>query len=123
MSHLKEYKTNLSNLTYLKRTLNRMNIVYNVSGQNILLPQNNGKNASFCWNGTSYTLFYDEDFWTNKLTVNSFTEKVTREYSAEKVIDGMNKFGFRPKYYEDCISHDKYQTIKAKDLILSRYSL
>ena len=122
MSHLKEYKTSIENLVYLKGALNRMNVSYHVSDQNIILPQTKEKSASFCWNGESYTLFYDTDFWTNSLSVNSFTEKVTREYSAEKVVCGMNKFGFQTESYEDSTQSDKYQTIKAKDLILSRYS-
>ncbi len=123
MSHLKEYNTNIENLEYLKGALNRINVSYYVVGQDILLPQTETKTASFRWNGESYTLVYDMDFWTNALTVNSFTEKVTREYSAEKVTQNMNQFGFQPESYEDSSNSDKYQTIKAKDLILSRYSV
>ena len=123
MSHLKKYKTNIENLNYLKNALNRLNVSYHVFGQNIILPQTKNQNASFRWNGQSYTLFYDMDFWTNPLTVNSFTEKVTREYSAEKVVHSMDKFGFSTESYKDSAQANKYQTIKAKDLILSRYSV
>ena len=122
MSHLKEYKTDINNLVFLKAALDRLNITYHISGQNVILPQTTNKNASFCWNGKSYTLFYDTDFWTNTLTVNAFTEKVIREYCAEKVVNGMDKFGFTTESYENSLHSDKYQTIKAKDLILSRYS-
>ena len=34
----------------------------------------------------------------------------------------MDKFGFQTELYEDSTQSDKYQTIKAKDLIFSRYS-
>lgn len=122
MSHLKEYVTTIRNLEYLKKALNRLAVSYHVSGQNIILPQADDQNASFCWNGKSYTLFYDMDFWTNSLTVNSFTENITREYSTEKVIDNMEKFGFRTECYKDCMQQNNYKTVKAKDLILSRYS-
>lgn len=122
MSHLKEYKTNINNLVYLKAALDRINIKYHVSGQNIILPQTKDKNAFFCWNGTNYTLHYDLDFWTYSLTVNSFTEKVIREYSAEKIVNSMDKFGFSTQSYEDSLHTNKYQTVKTKDLILSRYS-
>ena len=121
MSHLKEYKTNLQNLIFLKSALNRMKISYHVSGQNIILPQTKDKNASFCWDGTNYTLIYDIDFWTNPLTVNSFTEKVTREYSAEKVVQDMKKFGFQSESYKNSSKSDEYQTIKSKDLVFSRH--
>lgn len=122
MSHLKKYETNIDNLTYLKSTLNRMNISYHISGQNIILPQMDNKNASFRWNGESYILFYDMDFWTNPLTINSFIEKIKREYSAEKVVKGIKKFDFSIESYKDSNQSDQYQTIKAKDLIFSRYS-
>ena len=123
MSHLKEYKTKLNNLDYLKKALNRMKVSYHTSGQNIILPQTQEKNASFFWNGETYVLVYDIDFWTNPLTVNSFTEKVTCEYSAEKVIQRMKHFGFSAELYNDSSSIDQYQTIKTKNLILSRYAI
>lgn len=122
MSHLKEYKTNIENLDYLKAALNRMQVFHHVSGQNIILPQTKTKNALFRWNGENYTLLYDLDFWTNSLSINAFTEKVTREYSAEKVVSGMDKFGFCTNSYENSIKSDQYQSVKAKDLVLSRYS-
>ena len=123
MSHLKEYKTNIVNLEYLKNALNRINILYHVAGQDIILPQKDNKNASFQWNGESYTFIYDLDFWTNSLTINSFTEKIKREYSAETVTLNMLQFGFRPESYQTITNSDKYQTVKTKDLILSRYSI
>ena len=96
--------------------------MFHISGQNIILPQTKEKNASFCWNGKVYTLVYDIDFWTNPLTVNSFIENVICEYSAEKVVQGMTKFGFFTESYNDSSSTNSYRTIKTKDLILSRYS-
>jgi len=122
MSHFKEYKTNITSLIYLKAALNKININYHLSGQNIILPQTESKNAFFCWNGNSYTLHYDLDFWTHSLTVNSFTEKVMREYSAEKIVKSMDKFGFSIQSYEDSTQSNVYQTVKSKDLVLSRYN-
>ena len=121
MSHLKEYKTKIKNLEYLKKALNRMKVNYNISGQNIILPQAQEKHAAFCWNGEIYTLVYDLDFWTNPLTINSFIEKVTCEYSTEKVIQGLKPFGFSVDLYTDSYDMNSYHTVKTKDLILSRY--
>lgn len=121
MSHLKEYETNIENLGYLKNALNRINVLYHVVGQNVILPQTESNFASFRWNGKSYTLVYDIDFWTNPLTVNSFTEKVNREYSAEKITQNMSQLGFQTELYKDSINSDKFQTVKTKELILSRY--
>lgn len=122
MSHLKEYKTNINSLSYLKAALDRINVNYYLSGQNIILPQTQSKNAFFCWNGDSYTLHYDLDFWTYPLTVNSFTEKVMREYSVEKIIKSMDKFGFSIQSYKDSAQFNVYQTVKPKDLVFSRYN-
>jgi len=122
MSHLKEYKTNIDNLEYLKKALERLNVSYYVSGQNIILPQKKSNQASFQWNGNNYTLFYDLDFWSHPLTINSFAEKVVQEYSTEKITKCMEKFGFITDSYEDIHEFEKYQTVKEKNLIFSRYS-
>lgn len=122
MSHVRKHKLGLTDFKYLKESLKRIKNNYHVFGQNIILPQTETRSASFRWDGEGYTLFYDADFWTNTLSVNSFTEKVRCEYSAEEVVHSMNNFGFRPELYTDSVNCNKYQTIKSKSLILTRYS-
>lgn len=121
MSHLNKHNTDINNLVFLTNALDRINVPYDVAGQDIVLTQSNGKNAAFIWDGENYTLVYDVDYWLQSLTVNSFTEKVTREYSAEKIVNSMNSFGFNIESYENFSPSNTYQTIKSKILTLSRY--
>lgn len=121
MSHFIRSNLNADNLVYLKNVLNRMNVSYHLAGQDIILPQMKDKNAFFCWNNGRYTLFYDPDFWTNSLSITSFTETIAREYSIEKIYHCMNKLGFQLESYKDSVESPKYQTVKAKDFIFSRY--
>lgn len=121
MSHLNKHNTDINNLVFLTNALDRINVPYDVAGQDIILTQSNGKNAAFIWDGENYTLVYDVDYWLQSLTVNSFTEKVTREYSAEKIVNSMNSFGFNIESYENFSPSNTYQTIKSKILTLSRY--
>jgi len=122
MSHLKEYRTSMKNLRYLEKALNRLKISYKISGQNLILPQTEKNNASFCWNGKTYILIYDRDYWINPLTINSFIENVIREYSIEKVAQDMKKFGFDANSYKNYSKSNDYHTVKTKKLILSRYT-
>lgn len=123
MSHFKEYKTNIDNLEYLKLVLERINISYSISGQNILLTQVETKNCSFQWNGKNYSFIYDIDLWDHFLTINSFIENITTEYCAEKIVNTMTKFGYIINSYKIAPTSDQFQTIKEKELILSRYFL
>lgn len=121
MSHVRQQKLGVTDFKYLKESLNRIKNNYHVFGQNIILPQTETRSASFRWDGEGYTLFYDTDFWTNTLSVNSFTEKVKCEYSAEEVVQSMKNLGFRPELYNDSVKSNRYQTIKNKTLILIRW--
>lgn len=122
MSHLREYKLNLVDFKHLKDALKRLDNESYTFGQTIFLPQTETQSASFRWNGKSYTLFYDNDFWLDTLNIRTFTEKVRCEYSAEEIVHGMHDFGFRPESYTDSTKSDKYQTVKSKTLILNRYN-
>lgn len=123
MSHLKEYITKIENLEYLKCALNRLKISYFKSGQNLIIPLNKKHMISFCWNGNGYSLVYDPDFWTTSLTVNAFIKQITCEYSIEKIIHKMQKFGFYPKLSNKDYLSQNSQTFSAKNFILSRYSV
>ncbi|HSO25814.1 MAG TPA: DUF1257 domain-containing protein, partial [Methanobacteriaceae archaeon] len=68
-------KTRFQNLFYLEKALNRLEItnkrqketiegsaskLYNV---NLVIPQSNGYDINFCWNGQEYELVVDMSFW------------------------------------------------------------
>lgn len=123
MSHLLAYETNLKSLRYLQKVLNRLKINYYISGQNIILSQTKDKNFLFCWDNSKkcYSLFYDTDFWAEDLTVSSFIDRITRDYSSEEVADEMKNLGFSTESYENLENKNVPQTIKSKTLILGRF--
>jgi hypothetical protein len=64
-------KTRFQNLFYLEKALNRLNIVYkqeqkstnsNLLNVNLVIPQSNGYDIEFCWNGQEYELVVDMSF-------------------------------------------------------------
>ena len=71
MSHFTHIKTRFQNLFYLEKALNRLNITHNQQEESIsnsssiklVIPQSNGYDISFCWNGQEYDLVADISFW------------------------------------------------------------
>ena len=71
MSHFTHIKIYFQNLFYLEKALNRLNINYkqqeetnsNSSHISLIIPESNGYDISFCWNGQEYDLIADISFW------------------------------------------------------------
>jgi hypothetical protein len=112
MSHFTNIKTNLQNLFYLERALNRLEIehkkekiennllnkgLYNI---NLVIPQSNGYDIVFCWNGTEYELVVDMSFWKQSCPVESFMDKIAQQYAGEVIIGEGQKTGFQPVKYQ-----------------------
>lgn len=102
MSHLTYMKTRFQNLSYLEKALSKLNIVYNqqnshpeLSQYNLVIPQSNGHEIEFCWNGKEYELVVDLSFWNQPYPVQSFIDKVAQNYANENVIGESQKIGFQ----------------------------
>lgn len=112
MSHFTHIKTRFQNLLYLEKALNRLNINYqqeeksintlNKSIENITLviPQSNGYNIEFAWNGQEYELIVDMSFWEQVYPIESFIDKVAQQYAGEVIIGESQKTGFQPIKYQ-----------------------
>jgi Protein of unknown function (DUF1257) len=111
MSHFTHMKTRFQNLFYLEKALNRLNIVhkqekkiinnsdsksYNI---NLLIPQSNGYDIEFSWNGQEYELVADMSFWEQSYPVESFIDKISQQYAGEVIIGESQKIGFQPIKY------------------------
>jgi len=100
-------KTRFQNLFYLEKALNRLNIVHkqeqnsNLSNVNIVIPQSNGYDIEFCWNGQEYELVVDMSFWQQPYPVENFIDKVAQQYAGEVVIGESQKIGFQPVKYQE----------------------
>ena len=107
MSHFTHMKTRFQNLFYLEKALNRLNIVYkeqenNIvnSNVNVVIPQSNGYDIKFDWNGQEYELVVDMSFWEQPYPIESFIDKVAQQYAGEVIIGESQKTGFQPIKYQ-----------------------
>ena len=110
MSHFTHIKTRFQNLVYLEKALNRLNIPHKQeektthdsksSNINLIIPQSNGYDIEFCWNGQEYELVVDTSFWKQNYPIKDFINKVAQQYAGEVVISESQKIGFQPVKYQ-----------------------
>ena len=121
MSHFTHIKTRFQNLFYLEKALSRLNIVHEKkelgqnSNLNLIIPQSNGYDLEFSWNGQEYELVADISFWEQKYPVENFIDRIAQQYAGEVVIGESQKIGFQPVKYQQ--NSDGSNT-----LILERWS-
>jgi hypothetical protein len=107
MSHFTYMKTVFQNLFYLKKALNRLNIIQQEQekiitnwksepdNKNLVIPQSNGYNIEFVWNKQEYELVVDMSFWKQPYPIEIFIDKITKEYAGEVSIGESQKIGFQ----------------------------
>ena len=121
MSHFTHMKTRFQNLFYLEKALNRLNIEYkeqqnaSTSNVNLIIPQSNGYDIEFAWNGQEYEFIVDMSFWEQPYPIESFIDKVAQQYAGEVIIGESQKTGFQPIKYQQ-------NTDGSNTLILERWN-
>ena len=108
MSHFTNIKTRFQNLFYLEKALNRLNIMHEEktdskiesSNINLVIPQSNGYDIEFSWNGQEYELVVDMSYWEQPYPIESFIDKVAQQYAGEVIIGESQKTGFQPIKYQ-----------------------
>lgn len=103
MSHFTYMKTRFQNLFYLEKALNRLNINYEEkasskvesSTMDLVIPQSNGYDIEFAWNGQNYELVVDISYWEQPYPIESFIDKVAQQYAGEVIIGESQKTGFQ----------------------------
>jgi hypothetical protein len=125
MSHFTAIKTHFQNLFYLEKALNRLNIICqqekNIvpnsisSHTSLVIPQSNGYDVTFCWNGEEYNLVADLGFWKQSCPVKNFTDQIAQQYAGEVIIGEGQKIGFQPVRYE-------HNSDGSNTLVLERWS-
>lgn len=107
MSHFSQIKTQIRNLDSLKAALTDLNIdwkagpapVHGYRGQTheaqVVINQDNGYDLGFSWNGQSYELVADLQFWQQNLSVDGFLNKITQRYAYHTVVNETTKQGFQ----------------------------
>jgi len=123
MSHFTHMKTRFQNLFYLEKALNRLNIGHKqtsiqdlTSSQiNLVIPQSNGYDVNFCWNGQEYELVVDIAFWEQPYPIENFIDRIAQQYAGEVVIGESQKIGFQPVKYQ-------HNSDGSRTLILERWN-
>ena len=105
MSHFTHMKTRFQNLFYLQKALTRINITYKEnekksSATNLIIPQSNGYDIQFSWNGQEYELVVDMSFWEQAYPIETFIDRIAQQYAAEVIIGESQKIGFEPIKYQ-----------------------
>lgn len=107
MSHFTYIKTRFQNLFYLEKALNKLSIVTNHKQKilnenssnldiNLVIPQSNGYDIEFIWNGKEYELAVDMSFWEQPYPIENFMDKISQQYAIELIIGETEKTGFQP---------------------------
>ena len=105
MSHFTHIKTRFQNLLYLEKALNRLNIIHTEEEKttyhkSLIIPQSNGYDIEFAWNGQEYELVVDMSFWEQPYPIESFIDKISQQYAGEVIIGESQKIGFQPIKYQ-----------------------
>mgnify|MGYP000642431719 CR=1 FL=1 len=110
MSHFTNMKTRFQNLFYLEKALNRLAIRHKQeeatvpnstsSHINLVIPQSNGYDITFCWNGQEYELVVDVSYWKQPYPIESFIDKIGQQYAGEAIIGESQRIGFQPVKYQ-----------------------
>jgi len=103
-------KTYLQNLFYLEKSLERLNITFYQQEKNransksyhvnLTIPQSNGYDFEFAWNGQNYELVVDMSFWEQTYPIKNFIDKIAQQYAGEVIIGESQKIGFELINYE-----------------------
>jgi len=110
MSHFTHVKTRFQNLSYIKKALSKLNIAHEekiltnseikTAVTNLVIPQSNGYNIEFLWNGQNYELVVDISYWEQPYPIESFIDKVAQQYAGEMIIGESQKTGFQTIKYK-----------------------
>lgn len=126
MSHFTSIKTRFQNLIYLEKALCKLEITHekqkkivdknsSIDEVNLVIPQSNGSNILFSWNGQEYELVIDMSYWNQPYPIEIFIDKIAQQYAGEVIIGESKKLGFQPVKYKQNING-------SKTLILERWN-
>ena len=124
MSHFTHMKTRFQNLFYLEKALNKLNIGnkekennknLDLENVNLIIPQSNGYDIEFDWNGQEYELVVDMSYWEQPYPIESFIDRVAQQYASEVIIGESQKTGFQPVKYQQ-------NTDGSNTLVLERWN-
>ncbi len=106
MSHFSQVKTQIRTLEPLQKALTDLGLDWKsgpsplrgyrgeTTSAEVVLPQDNGYDVGFRWNGAEYELVADMQYWQQPWTVESFLNKVRQGYAVQTVMTTSENQGF-----------------------------
>ncbi|WP_448380069.1 DUF1257 domain-containing protein [Gloeomargarita sp.] len=107
MSHFSTIQTSLRQREALEAALTRLNYTYRVGPQpvrgyrgqtqmaELVIPQANGYDIGFVWDGQQYNLVADLQYWQQPLSVEGFLKQLHQQYAYAVVLAHSQKQGFQ----------------------------
>ncbi|MCS6782686.1 MAG: DUF1257 domain-containing protein [Gloeomargarita sp. SKYBB_i_bin120] len=107
MSHFSTIQTRLRDKEALAAALTRLNYTYQTGplpvrgyrGQtqmaDLVIPQANGYDIGFAWDGQQYNLVADLQYWQQPLSVEGFLRQLHQQYAYEVVLAQTQRQGFQ----------------------------
>ena len=89
--HFNYHKKNIKVLANPNSTNNKLNLA---------IPQSNGYDIEFCWNGQEYELIVDVSYWLQPYPIESFIDKIAQQYAGEVIVGESKKLGFQAVKYQ-----------------------
>jgi hypothetical protein len=91
MSHLSSVKTTLCNVSLLERTLTTLKVEwYKENASHVIIPQANGNDFGFFWDGNEFEFIGDKQLWTLRYSIASFLEQIQHEYLFKSLLDDLH---------------------------------
>jgi hypothetical protein len=127
MSHFSQIKTQIRDLNSLQSALSDMGVDWKAGPQNVkgyrgqsrtadlAIEQENGYDIGFSWNGQSYELVADLQYWQQPLSVEGFLNRVTQRYAYHTVLQETGRQGFQ-------VAEQEQQKDGSIRLVLQRWS-
>lgn len=106
MSHFSQIKTQIRNLPLLKSALSDLEMDWKsgpcqvrgyqglIQTADVVIEQHNGYDIGFAWNGVSYELVTDLQFWQQNSSVDRFIKQVTQRYAYNTILSEGEQQGF-----------------------------
>jgi hypothetical protein len=83
----------LNKLNIVNKQQEKINTELNSYNANLIIPQSNGYDIEFTWNGKEYELVVDMSF-EQPYPIESFIDKVAQQYAGEVIIGESEKSAF-----------------------------
>jgi Protein of unknown function (DUF1257) len=127
MSHFSQIKTQIRNLPLLKSALSDIGMDWKsgpcdvrgyqglTQSAEVVIEQQNGYDIGFVWNGQSYELVTDLQFWQQNGSVDRFVKQVTQRYAYNTILQEGQQQGF-------AVAEQQQQQDGTIRLVLQRWS-